>query len=258
MKTPPRILRAREQNRDPDAYEFTQRQSARHDRILAGSQCLLAEYGPDTIDFRDLATALRMATATLRFHFVDLHALLGTILRRHLRALAAALGKIPTDAPNRQELQRAAYLAYTRTPLGGFTEAHLLFVRDRHTLPPDQRETIELTRFGLGTLLAGDLGEEALLLLDAPIVDAARIEVCLAALNAPQAAEPAAPHHDAERRPDSRPKEQPLTEQSKPRPPPRRSAATPFLPAEDIPAEIPGDWIYAVGLPGVRAPPAAA
>jgi hypothetical protein len=60
--------------------------------------------------------------------------------------------------------------------MGGLTEAHLLLVRDRHTLPPDERDGIELIRYGIGELLTDGNVEDAFLFLDAPSLAAARIE----------------------------------------------------------------------------------
>jgi hypothetical protein len=73
----------------------------------------------------------------------------------------------------------AAYRAYTRTALGGLTETHLLLVRDSHTLPDDERISIDMMRQGIGELLGGNLREETLRLLDAPFLDAPAIEARL-------------------------------------------------------------------------------
>src|SRR5271155_3636457 len=152
--TPARILRAMARDRDPSHFLLTPRQELREARILVLAQYLLAAVGRHNISFRSLAMAIRMAPATLSFHFVDLESLLGALIRRHLQALAAYLGDIDSEDPNCRQKRRAAYLSYTRTPLGGLTEAHLLCVRDRHTLPEDELESIELTRAGISLGLA--------------------------------------------------------------------------------------------------------
>jgi AcrR family transcriptional regulator len=174
MTTPIRILRAKAQARNPAHFALTERQRAREAAILDIAQHLIADEGLANVTFAGLARALRLSVATLIFHFVDLEALLGELIRRHLRALAAELGKIAADDPLRHQKRRAAYLAYTRTPMGGLTEAHLLLVRDRHTLPPDERDGID--RQGIGELLTDGSVEDAYLFLDASTLAPARIE----------------------------------------------------------------------------------
>jgi AcrR family transcriptional regulator len=242
MTTPDRILRAKAQDRDPSHFALTERQRQRHERVVAISQYLIAEEGCQNITFRGLARALRMSTAALRFHFVDMEALLAEIIRRHLRKLSAALGKYEPTDPHRQQKRRAAYLAYTRTPLGGFTEAHLVLVRDFHTLPDDERKGIEIIRRGLGKLLAGDQADEAFLLLDAPFLDAAAIEARLGT-----------PVLQAHKLQTQKPE------------PPQNQPAPPAKPEEmnawNNPGsgEKPGNWIFTSGIPiNSRAPPLAA
>jgi len=179
MTTPLRILRAKAQERNPAHFALTERQRVREETILDVAKYLIADEGLENVTFSRLARALRMSRNTLAFHFVDLPALLGQIIRLHLRALSAALGQIRADDPDRYRRRRAAYLAYTRTPLGGLTEAHLLLVRDRHTLPPDLRDGIEHIRHDIGKLLTDDMVEEAFALLDLPSIDAARVEARL-------------------------------------------------------------------------------
>jgi AcrR family transcriptional regulator len=237
MTTPIRILRAKAQARNPAHFALTERQRVRQEAILDIAKHLIAEEGRANVTFAGLARALRLSVTTLIFHFVDLEALLGEIIRRHLRALSSELGKISADDPQRHEKRRAAYLAYTRTPMGGLTEAHLLLVRDRHTLPPDERDGIELIRYALGELLTDGCVEDAYLFLDAPLLAPARIESYIAA----------------------RP----------PEPPPPPDAPTFDTPAfdtpvfdtidPDAPSEKPGDWFLSyAGLGTTRAPPHAA
>jgi AcrR family transcriptional regulator len=218
MPTPLRVLRAKAQERNPAHFALTERQRVRQETILDVAKYLIADEGLENVTFTRLARALRMSPATLAFHFVDLPALLGHLIRLHLRALSVALGGVGADDPDRLCKRRAAYLAYTRTPLGGLTEAHLLLVRDRHTLPPDERDGIEHTRYGIGELLTEGLVEEAFALLDLPCLDAAHIEARLAL---------------------------PATRPVKPRPP------TPIvhLPQFQPPDEKPGDWIFHCGFP---------
>jgi AcrR family transcriptional regulator len=189
MQTPARILRALADRRDPNPLILTERQRRREERILLLAQHLFATEGRTRISFTNMAIALRMATSTLRWHFADLEALLAAILHRHLQAVATHLAQIPQSTPGAEQLRRAAYLEYTRTGFGGLTEAHLLFVRDRHLLPDDELEPIESLRRSIGHLLAGQNGAEALLLLDAPHIDGARIELMLAALAPPREAQ---------------------------------------------------------------------
>ena len=193
MTAPARIVRATVENRHPRP-EPTPRELEREERILAGAQTAMAELGRGAITFTSMALALRMVRATLRHHFCDLDELLAAILHRHLRRLSYAIGEIPQDAPDRPQKMRAAYLAHTRTILGGYTEAHLLLVRDRHLLPAELLTSIDFIRHNLGDILAYGHAEEALDLLDSRYLSASRIEEFVAMLTAPQAEpEPAQP-----------------------------------------------------------------
>src|SRR5271157_2200115 len=127
--TPARILRATIEARH-NRPAPTPRQLEREDRIVAGAQTAFAEHGRHTVTLTSMALALRIARSTLRHYFCDLDALLAEILHRHLHRLARALAEIPFDDPDLHQKRRAAYLAATRTPLGGLNEAHLLLVRD--------------------------------------------------------------------------------------------------------------------------------
>jgi AcrR family transcriptional regulator len=181
MPTSPRLLRAAAHAHDPAAYALTEKQRAREHRIRASAQHLFARFGTFHVTFRDLAIALRMGTATLRFHFVDIDALLANLLHRHLKALQVALARIPADSPNPQQARRQAYRAFITTPSGALTEAHTLLLRDRHLLPADERDAIEQTRAAIAATLAGPLADEAISLLDLPTLGLARIEAYLAA-----------------------------------------------------------------------------
>jgi|GEM_PF-1280947 len=196
MPANPRLLRAEADNLDDFTPRYrTARESALREHIVKTSQALLARHGRHDISFAALALALRIGAGTLRRHFIDLDALLGEILSRHLMDLSRHLGEIPFTDPDRERKKRAKYLEYTRTPFGGLTEAHLLFVRDRHTLPEDLLSSLEQTRDGIGNLLGPD-PHETLTLLDTPYISHPRIEAMLAALEPfalPEPAEPAEP-----------------------------------------------------------------
>ena len=98
---------------------LTGRQRDREDKILIAGEKLMARFGRHGITFALVAASVSISRATLFFHFTDLDALLGEILRRHLRALATALGEVPRETPNRQPVLRATYLHATRGPFGG-------------------------------------------------------------------------------------------------------------------------------------------
>jgi AcrR family transcriptional regulator len=139
MEITARILRA-QVNKIAPPPPLTPRQQARETRILAGAEHILARYGTENITYRLLAVALTLTTATLRWHFVDLHALLAEILRRHLKTIAEALQASPANQP---EARAAAYRAATHHQDGTPKDAHILLLRDRHLLPPDELEDIE-------------------------------------------------------------------------------------------------------------------
>ena len=110
------------------------------------------------------------------------------ILNRHLLTLSTAMGTLPQGANDKQAARRGAYLAHTRTGLGGLTEAHLLLVRDRHLLPLADLERIEAIRANLATLLTADHAGAVIDLLDMPSIGLADIDAILAARAAHEAA----------------------------------------------------------------------
>ena len=167
MTPSPRVCRAMVEHL-LGAPVLTERQQRREARILAAAQHLLVHFGSGCISFRALATALRISTATLAWHYTDMDALLGEILRRHLRLITEALAAVPRTAANRQPLLRQAYLRATRSAGGGLHEAHILLTRDRHLLPEDERGPIEHTLRAIGQALAGASGPEALAGLSGP------------------------------------------------------------------------------------------
>jgi len=202
MHTPPRILRAEIEDIPGARQRLSARERERQAVILAAGRRVLVNHGRAGIRLADLAIALGMAPATIRRYFPDLDDLLGEILRTHLLAISSAIGEALRNAPaptqaatnganpgataaHRQAIARAAYLAATRTVLGGHTEAHLLLMRERHHLPPDLFAAIEGTRAALGEVLAGDHWAEALGLLDLPELSPAMIEGMLRVLVPP-------------------------------------------------------------------------
>ena len=182
MHIPARILRNDAIRADRNPPIPSTRDLTTRDRIVDLGQALMARHGRHAISMTAFALALGHCTATIRRHFADLDALLAAILQRHLQRLSEALSEVPYDAPDRPAAMRAAYLAATRSALGGFTEGHLLLVRDRHLLPDDELIPIEETLYGLGCILAGDHGTPAMALLDTPALGATQIELMLAAL----------------------------------------------------------------------------
>jgi len=187
METPARILRAFAKDIDPALRDLNTRQYERQERILKIAQHLMARFGRHAISFSGLATAMKMATQTLRFHYCDLDELLAEILRRHLMAIAKAFGQVP-DGPDRPKALRAAYYAFTRTGFGGFIEAHGLLIHELRHLPPDLRETLEQMQHSLADSMAPlsdqNMAGKVLTLLDSPCFSLDEIELCLAPLPA--------------------------------------------------------------------------
>jgi AcrR family transcriptional regulator len=195
MHTPLRILRADAEALERDPPELTPREQEQYLRILNLAEGIIVRRGVHTMTLSSLAGALCIGAGTVRRHFADLDILLATLISRHLRKLAYAINKVPENAADRPRKMRAAYLAYTRTIEGGYTEAHQLLVRDRHLLPDDLLANIEATRGDLGNRLANAFSEDVLTLLDLRTLDASRIEATLATIiaTAPKQPKPAAP-----------------------------------------------------------------
>lgn len=188
-----RILRNDASQMDRGAATLTARDIARRDRIASVGQGLMARHGSHSITMTAFAAALGHCVPTIRRHFADIDALLAYLLRQHLQFLAESLGAVPFG-PGRPAALRAAYLAATRSVMGGLTEAHLLLVRDRGLLPEDERQPVEDTLQGLGFVLAGDVGPQILHLLDSPLFNADQIECMLHTLNAPAGRDAAVEH----------------------------------------------------------------
>ena len=140
----------------------------------------MAEEGRSAFTLARFASMIWISAATIRRHFIDLDSLLFDILMEHLQALSTALGRVRQDAPDRAAACRKAYLAHTRTGLGGLTEAHRLFTRDRCLLPRDDREALDQIQLGLGTLLGGECPASTLQLLDSEILEPEEVEAIIA------------------------------------------------------------------------------
>ena len=116
MPIPARIIRRQCDDLPGQRPHASWKDQDRQTRILDGAQSIMATYGRAAIGLTAFALGMRMAPATIRRAFPDMDYLLAEILRRHLRAIVAALAEIPRDAPNRDQARRSAYLSVTRTP----------------------------------------------------------------------------------------------------------------------------------------------
>ena len=207
MLTAPRILRAEVEASEPPP-PFTPRQQARHDRILRAAELLLSRHGREGLNFATLAMALRIGTAALRFHFVDMEALIGCILRSHLAHIVETLEAVPREGPDWPARMRAAYFAATRTSAGAFLQPHQILLRDAWKLPPDERDPIDETRAAIAALMLPALGHTPLSVLDLPLAPAALERQAVAISTIPpgpppsQADSPPEPPPDPPRRPN--------------------------------------------------------
>ncbi len=184
MKPTPRALRDRIDSIPGNQPSFNMREQDRQEQIVTAGRTLLAEFGARSFTLPAFALALRMSPASIRRHFIDLDSLLIHILNRHLLTLSTVMGTLPRGANDKHAARRSAYLAHTRTPLGGLTEAHLLLVRDRHLLPQADLDLIEDVRANLATLLNGEHAQAVIDLLDMPTMGLADIDAILAARTA--------------------------------------------------------------------------
>jgi AcrR family transcriptional regulator len=265
---PARILRGHAEDLPGGRPHLSAADLDRQDRILATGLSLFARFGRAGITMAVFAAAMRLSPSTVRRHFPDLDALLAHLITRHLLAIAAALGDVPADAPDRSTRLLAAYIAATRTGFGAPTEPHLLLLRERHALPDDLAAPIGQIRGQIGETLAGPNGEAALALLDTPNLHAPQIQAMLAALQAtpfhpflqpatetaPQPATPSAPLRPIRFTPPTAVHLIPGAPRPRPAwPPPAgtRARAGPDPPAADPPAEEddefgpPGAWAMA-------------
>ena len=188
MKPSHRALRDRIDAIPGNHPHLTAREQDRQEQIVTAGRTLLAEFGASSFTLNAFALAMRMSPASIRRHFIDLDSLLVHILNRHLLTLSTVMGTLPRTANDKHAARRAAYLAHTRTPLGGLTEAHLILVRDRHLLPQADRDRIETIRANLATLMAADHADSVIEWLDTPTMDLADIDAILAARAAAHAA----------------------------------------------------------------------
>jgi AcrR family transcriptional regulator len=191
MHTPIRTLRDDIEDIPGARRYLSTRELDRQDLIRAAAARIMARHGRLAITITGLAGALCLSPGTIKRLFPDMDALLIDIVRGHLRGISNAIAAIERDDPACFARRRAAYLAFTRTPMGNPTEAHLLLLRDRHTLPPDALQSLEEFRHSIGECLAGKQAAIALNLLDMPDLMPAEIEACLASLTALAAARPA-------------------------------------------------------------------
>lgn len=194
MQAEPRHYRAYVANRSRNRPPLSEKQKEQREHIIANAQGLMASFAGGRFTIGSLARALQMSPGTIHRHFPDIESVLAEILFRHLIEVTRAINKIPQDHPNRRPAARAAYIEATRTYWGSLTEAHLLLVRTRHTLPDDLAKPIEDMRTMIGETLAGENAEAAFTLLDSPYYEAKQIEAILAPSEAKaQDPKPAAP-----------------------------------------------------------------
>jgi AcrR family transcriptional regulator len=179
MTIPARILRATIRDIPGAQRNLSPREQARFGVAIAAGRRVLAQHGRIRVTLQSLASALMLSPATLRRWFCDIDHLLAEILLRHLRAISDSLEAIPAGVPDRASACRAAYLAATRTRDGALTDAHLLLVRDRHHLPPDEVGAVADLRARIGHLIAGANGAIILGLLDLPELSGSQIGAML-------------------------------------------------------------------------------
>jgi AcrR family transcriptional regulator len=155
----------------------------------------MARYGRATITMSAFSTGLRLSPAQIRWHYPDLDNLFGAICRDHIRNLFKAIDQaVPyADDPDPYQAARAAYYHFTRGALGTFNEAHALFVRDRHLLPPDEAESVTMLYNSLANCLGGEDGWQALHLLNTDGITLATIENTMAQLTGTEPRPPPAP-----------------------------------------------------------------
>jgi AcrR family transcriptional regulator len=182
MLTSPRRIRAIADAHDPNPPILTARQIAMRARILTLAESIFADCGRDTINLTNLCIGIRVDRGTLRFHFPDLDALLIEILDNHLQNLSRVILEVPPNAPDLRAARRAAYLAFTRGPRGELTQAHRIFVRDRHALPEADRTPLSDIHCKIGKLLAGQAAAQILAMLDDPEMDAMQVRDAIARL----------------------------------------------------------------------------
>ena len=196
MQAATRSLRARIADTPGIRPPLSPREIDRRNAILRAATTLMADFPPFSFTLTQFATAIETSPATIRRYFVDMDGVLTEILSRHLLALATAIGQAASAAMDgtsaeddnaghgtarRAAACRAAYLAHTRTPMGGLTQTHLLFTRDRFSLPPEDLARLNSIHLSLGEELGGLSAQDVLSLLDSPVLEPDEIESLLAA-----------------------------------------------------------------------------
>ena len=167
MPTEARHIRTLLDDLSPPRHRTT-RELDQEARIVTAATAAFARFGRSHITLANFAAGLRLSPATIRRHFPDLHTLLAEILRRHLLAIATAIGDANPDPLAPHAGRQAAYIAATRNGFGAPIAPHILLLRDRHTLPEDLAEPIDQLRLQIGDLLAGPRADLALAILDEP------------------------------------------------------------------------------------------
>ena len=167
----------------------TERDRTRRAYILEAATSIFAAHGRTRITMRAFATAIAVSPTTIRHHVADLDHLFALTLAKHLDTILAAIGAVPHNRPDVQARRRAEYVRLTRDASQTLTRIHVLWLRERFTLPEDELHPLEQTLALIGALLAGDAGQTALLLLDSPHLDQTQIETMLAAHTRPIAPE---------------------------------------------------------------------
>ena len=167
MPTEARHIRTLLDDLSPPRHRTT-RELDQEARIVTAATAAFARFGRSHITLANFAAGLRLSPATIRRHFPDLHTLLAEILRRHLFAIATAIGDANPNPLAPHAGRQAAYIAATRNGFGAPTAPYILLLRDRHTLPEDLAEPIEQLRLQIGALLAGPRADLALAILDEP------------------------------------------------------------------------------------------
>jgi AcrR family transcriptional regulator len=163
----------------------TPAQLDRQDYILEAGRQTMLQFGRETVTMPQFSVGIRLTPAQIRWYFPDLDCLFAAILRRHLNAISKAINdSVPyANDPDCHSAARAAYYSVTRTALGTFNKMHQLFLNDRHKLPKDQAEDIDILYDNLARLLGeGELGWHALDLLNTDGMKLSAIEDNMAAL----------------------------------------------------------------------------
>jgi AcrR family transcriptional regulator len=185
MPVPHRLLRACTEDLPNEHPMPSAKACDERERILRVATRLMSRFGRLEVTMAGLALAMKTSQAAIRRQFADMDMVLSEILNRHMQDLARILGQVPQSAPNRQSLQRTAYVTTTRGAFSLMAERHTILLRDRYCLPPDLLEPIETLRRMMGETLAGPLGAHALCMLDAPEFLPEQIESLLETLASP-------------------------------------------------------------------------